>query len=484
MKPKLVVSLPLVWGVRNVLRSGLAERLSRDFHVLYAIPEEAREDFLNEGIPEADTWTLVRPSPDRRTAWAQRLLHAAHALRNPSASDGLFEWRRRDRPQLRRRIRAGFFRGAARLVSADAPFARLRREEEDLFTRSIPDRVWDFLRQANPAAGLSTSCVVDWERPLFQAMRTLGIPTATHVLSFDNLTSRGYLPLRHFSRFLVWQTNMADELRRFYGVGAERTTVTGTPQFDFHVRPEFRWSRARTEEVLGVRPDRPYFVYCANHNGITPNEPAMLAHFLRSFSEDARLRNHQWVVRLHPMDTYSRWTELEASFPNVVISRPWKHRSDSRFWAIPSADEIGLLGNTLRYADATVTVASTTALDSAVVGTPVVGVGFHPTAAAWEGRFYRDCHFSEHYRPLMETGALPLATGMEELHSLLAAAVGDRDGLREERAEMVRRLCGVVDGNTVERIARAMLGLLAAPARSPVLERGYEVAGSRSAEGG
>ena len=73
---------------------------------------------------------------------------------------------------------------------------------------------------------------------------------------------------------------------------------------------------------------------------------------------------------------------------------------------------------------------------------------------------------------------------MEELHSLLAAAVGDRDGLREERAEMVRRLCGVVDGNTVERIARAMLGLLAAPARSPVLERGYEVAGSRSAEGG
>jgi hypothetical protein len=461
VKPRLVVSLPLVWGVRNVLRSGLAERLGRDFHLVYAIPEEAREDFASEGIAESDTWVLERPVANRRTEWAQRLLHAAHARRHPTPSDDLFEWRRRDRPQLRRRIRAGFFRGAARLASADAAFARLQREEEELFTRSIPSRVWNFLRQTRPVAGLSTSCVVDWERPLFQAMRTLGIPTATHVLSFDNLTSRGYLPLRHFDRFLVWQETMAEELTAFYGVGADRLTMTGTPQFDFHVRPEFRWSRAQTLATLGLPDDRPYLVYCANHFGITPSEPALVEDLLARVGRDARFAGHRWVIRLHPMDVYGRWAGVDEKFANVVLSRPWKHKSDSRFWAIPTAEEVALLGNTLRHADATLTIASTTALDSAVVDTPVVCVGFHPSAEPWEGKFYRDAHFSQHYRPLMESGATPMATDPESLLALLRSAVDERAALGRQRAALVRRLCGSVDGGAVQRIAGAVAELVA-----------------------
>lgn len=464
MKPGLIVSLPLVWGVRNVIRSGLAERLSADFRVLYAIPEEAREGFANEGIPESDTWILARPVPDRRTRWAQRLLHGAHGRRHPTPSDELFAWRRGNGPQLRRRLRDGFFREAARFARTDGAFVRLQREEEKQFARTIPARVWDFLRRTQPVAGLSTSCVLDWERPLFQAMRMSGIPTATHVLSFDNLTSRGYLPLRHFSRFFVWQKAMANELTEFYGIGTDQLTVTGTPQFDFHVRPEFRWSRAKTFAALSLRADRPYFVYCANHFGLTPSEPALVADLLITVGQEPRFRDHQWVLRLHPMDMYSRWARIEERFPNVVVSRPWKHRSDSRFWAIPSADEVALLGNTLRHADATLTVASTTALDSAVVDTPVVCVGFHTNADAWEQRFYHDAHYSQHYRPLMESGATPIATSLDSLRALLAAAVNERESLRRERAELVRRLCGVVDGNAVERIVRAVVALAATEA--------------------
>lgn len=461
MKPRLIVSLPLVWGVRNVIRSGLAARLSAEFRVLYAIPEEAREEFANEGIPEADTWILERPVPDRRTAWAQRLLHAAHGRRHPTPSDALFEWRRREGPRLRRRVREGFFRAAARLVRNDGPFAGLQREEERLFARSIPTRVWDFVRQSSPVAGLSTSCVVDWERPLFQAMRMSGIPTATHMLSFDNLTSRGYLPLRHFSRFFVWQEAMAEELTEFYGIETERLNVTGTPQFDFHVRPEFRWSRPKTLAALSLKEARPYFVYCANHFGITPTEPALVADLLANVVRDPRFRDHQWVIRLHPMDAYSRWAGVAERFPNAVLSRPWKHKSDSRFWAIPSAEEVALLGNTLRHADATLTVASTTALDSAVVDTPVVCVGFHSNAEAWEQRFYHDAHYSQHYRPLMESGATPIATEMGSLLALLAAAVNEPETLRRERAALVRRLCGTVDGGSAERIALGVAALVA-----------------------
>lgn len=431
-----------------------------EFRVVYAIPEEARESFAREGIPESDTWTLSKPVADRRTAWAQRLLHGAHARRHPTPSDELFAWRRREDRGVRRFARERFFRGMARVAGGDRSFASLRRLEERSFARTIPERVWEFLRETKPVGGLSTSCVLDWERPLFQAMSMSGIPTATHVLSFDNLTSRGYLPLGHFSKFFVWQAAMAAELERFYGVGPESVTVTGTPQFDFHVRPEFRWSRAKTVAALALPSDRPYFVYCANHFGITPSEPALVADLLASVGRDARFEHHQWVVRLHPMDEYGRWASLEAQFPQLVVSRPWKHESVSRFWAIPSSEEVALLGNTLRHADATLTVASTTALDSAVVDTPVVCVGFHPSAEPWEDRFYRDAHYSQHYRPLMESGATPMADGMDTLRELLAAAVRDREALKTERAELVRRLCGAVDGGAAERIARGITALV------------------------
>lgn len=461
MKPNLVVSLPLVWGVRNVLRSGLAERLSADFRLIYAIPEEAREGFVQEGIPESDTWILEKPVADRQLAWTQRLLHAAHVQRHPTPSDGLFDWRRRDQPRLRRKLRAAAFRAAGRFASGDESFARLQRREETLFARSIPRRVWDFLRQTSPVVGLSTSCVVDWERPLFQAMRALGIPTATHMLSFDNLTSRGYLSLRHFDRFFVWQETMAEELQAFYGVESERLTMTGTPQFDFHVQPAFRWSRAKTLAALGLPDGGPYVVYCANHFGISPSEPTLVADILRHMGRDPRLAQHRWVIRLHPMDNYGRWSGIDRDYPQAVLSRPWRHKSDSRFWAIPSVEEVALLGNTLRHADATLTIASTTALDSAVVDTPVVCVGFHTNAEEWERRFYHDLHYSQHYRPLMESNATPMATDLDSLRSLLVSAIDERPRLARERAALVRRLCGPVDGGSAARIAEAIDDLVA-----------------------
>jgi hypothetical protein len=60
MKPRVVVAQPLVWGVCNVIRSGLAGQLGREFRPGYAIPPEAREGLPREGIPESDTWVLEK----------------------------------------------------------------------------------------------------------------------------------------------------------------------------------------------------------------------------------------------------------------------------------------------------------------------------------------------------------------------------------------------------------------------------------------
>jgi hypothetical protein len=64
------------------------------------------------------------------------------------------------------------------------------------------------------------------------AARSLGIPTAAFVASWDNLTSKGRIAAP-FDHFLVWSAHMKGELLRFYPeVAADRVHVVGTPQFD------------------------------------------------------------------------------------------------------------------------------------------------------------------------------------------------------------------------------------------------------------
>jgi hypothetical protein len=305
-------------------------------------------------------------------------------------------------------------------------------------------------------AALSTSFVIDWERGLFQAMQHLGIPTLAHVLSFDNLTSRGYIPVAGYDRFLVWNSGMADELHRFYDIDPSRITVTGTPQFDFHVDPRYRWPREETVRRLGLDPGRPYLVYCANHRGITPNEPDLVDHILRVAAADPILSGYDWVVRVHPLDRYSRWTRLQERTPRLRLDHPWKRDDVTAHWALPTAEEVAHLGNTLRHAAGVVTVASTIALDSAIVDTPVVGVGFHPAATAMESQFYHDAHWSHHYRPISESGAVPIAGDLTELVTLLREAVTSPNARRAARRDLAERMCGPVDGGAADRIAAAI----------------------------
>ena len=460
-KPAIVVSIPVVWGVRNVIRSGLAERLATAFRVVFAVPEEGKADLLGEGVPEADTWVLERPRDARLRSWILQALQRAHRWRRPTATDDLVDrWNRGGR-DARKVIRDAAFDAIGRVAKREALFARLERTEQDLFTRSISARVWEFLEATKPVFGLSTTCVVNWERPLFQAMRVLNIPTATHILSFDNVTSRGYVPLfKAFDHYLVWQERMAAELTRFYQVPRRRITITGTPQFDFHVDRGLCWSRERTAEVLGIDPRRPYIVYAANHYRFTPTEPELLGPVIRELRAEPILRDHQWVLRLHPMDQYARWEGVARDLPHVKLSHPWLHHDQTSYWGVPSRDEIAQLGNTLRHADAAVTIGSTIALDCAVVDTPVVCVGFHPDPAMSDGQRYGPGHWQHHFRPIMESGAAPLATDVAGLRRALVEAVQSRTTLREQRANLVKDVCGPVDGGAAERLAGAVFALV------------------------
>jgi hypothetical protein len=307
--------------------------------------------------------------------------------------------------------------------------------------RSIaPDLVW------------STANIAAAEQPYRAAARDLGVPVATSILSFDNLTSRGLLP--RDAHYLVWADRMRLELKRLYpDVRDDEISVTGTPQFDFHRRRESQWPRERTLAELGLEPDASYFLYGASHVSLAPEEPALVAQLAARMASVPLIANRALVVRLHPLDDPGRWHAV-ARMKRVRISRAYGDASGRG----PAVEDHARLTSSLIHADACLNIASTITLDAAIVDRPIVCLDFTDEPDSPRDLLYAE-YGCEHYAPLVQSGGVRLARNWRQLFELMEQAITAPARDRALRARMIADQCGPVDGCAAQRVARVLARL-------------------------
>ncbi|MEW6577692.1 MAG: CDP-glycerol glycerophosphotransferase family protein [Chloroflexota bacterium] len=317
----------------------------------------------------------------------------------------------------------------------------------------------DHLRQISPDLLWSTAYITSDEHAYVMAAHDLDIPVLASILSFDNLTSRTSY-LQRFYHYTVWSEWMKQQLVRFYPhVFPEQVTVTGTPQFDFHRRKEYCLTRQETLALLGLAANVRYFVYGASTRQLAPEEPGLVRLLAQWISKDERLKNHKVIVRLHPLDDWTRWQSGNGCLDSVIFSGAWTTRPDSGGWAFITPEEQMRLVSLLIHADACINIASTIGLDAAVLDRPVIGIDFRNEPQAPRDLLY-DEYYTEHYLPLIESGAVKVASSWDQLMDLLNEAVLSPDRYQENRRQAVRKLCGVVDGHAATRLASTVLDLL------------------------
>src|SRR4029450_2410330 len=91
----------------------------------------------------------------------------------------------------------------------------------------------------------------------------------------------------------------------------------------------------------------------------------------------------QLLIRLHPQvvsrgtqhsENLERFEAIAAAYPHVHLDLPGV-RSESLMWDV-SIDDMAHLADLLRYSDVTLNAGSTLTIDSAIVDTPIVNIGF------------------------------------------------------------------------------------------------------------
>ena len=289
-----------------------------------------------------------------------------------------------------------------------------------------------------------------------QSAQWLGIPTATFVFSWDNLTSQGRVILP-YDYFLVWNEALKDQLLDLYDwIRPENVFVTGTPQFDFHFQPGFHMSREEFCESIGADPARPIVFYSTGMANHMPGEPEIVEQIADILGDIEIAVRPQLLVRVYPKDQTGRFESLKARRKDIIFPRvEWEPE-----WLTPKYEDSKALVNTLRHCAVGINVASTISLELCMFDKPVINVGFNPPSVAEAEVSYARYYEFDHYKPVIESGAICLARSEQELREMILECLRNPAARSHERRMLISEMFGdTLDGCSSTRVADTLLRL-------------------------
>jgi len=450
-RPRMLIPITMVWVARNVVHSGLLKHLVANGVEPVLLVREPPPDGLVG--PETVVAPLLTPGGrSTRLDWfidatlsfavTRKIAPQTYRLRRD-----WYERQFRGRTKMRYQT-AGFF---SAFLTNPRLFEWLRGVWERRTVSSIDlEPVVNQMKMLECDGIWFNNWGMGKESAYVAASKEIGIPAITSIISFDNVLTKGVRP--RFDHYIVWSKRAAADLICSDSMLKEgQVSVLGTPQFDFHRRAELIWDRSTTMERLGLPVQGRYFIYGAGREFHSPGEIAMVNRLAEKIRNDPRWGNYRIVVRLHPLDRVDLWARA-AGENGIVLCEPFQPPVDDDGWSWSSLEDQALLVSSLYHADACLSVASTIALDAAIMGVPVIGMKIDKGSDQPEEVFF-DAFDLDHYRPLVASGGIWMAGSWSETLELLGRAVDHPRAGEAERARMIQSVCGPVNGGSSERTA-------------------------------
>lgn len=461
-RPHVVMVIPRGEAVRNFLYSDTLKCLREKARitVLTIVFDDELlklvEPYVDEIIP------LQEHLPHPLSAYLRMLVENAHDrwLWSKVAQNN---WELRDLRAKRngKQIQRWFVKAASRVL-ANYPCLRvltsleqhlswkLRRthEYDKLFARLQPDLVFN----GSHIHGLAG------ELPLRVAQR-LRIKTAGFIFSWDNLTSRSRIMVP-YDYYLVWHDFMKRQLLGIYPkVRPGQVIVTGTPQFDFHYKPEFLLSREDLCSRIGLDPARPFILYTSGIWNHFYEEHLHVRLIMKLLQEIPIRHKPQLVVRNYAKGTSEELRSMaRQKYPDVVFPPVlWNDR-----WLMPLYEDLYIYTSLVHHAGMSINAASTVTLEFLLKDKPVINLDFDPPGSnlPYCMGYRRHINF-DHFWPVAQSGATMVVRSPEDLRAMLIRGLTQPDADKAIREAFMRQMFAgtPLDGRSGERVAKALFAL-------------------------
>jgi hypothetical protein len=324
---------------------------------------------------------------------------------------------------------------------------RPTKEFDKLFEEIQPDLVFN----GSHIHGLAG------ELPLGVAKR-MGIPTVGFIFSWDNLTSRSriFVP---YDYYLVWHGGMKKQLLSIYPkIKPGNVFITGTPQFDYHFKPEFYLSREELCKRIGVDPNRPYILYTTGMNTDFPEEHRTVELVIRLLQELDIEPKPQLVVRTYVKGTSAEMKALaNRNIPGVIFPKvQWEEK-----WFTPMYEDLEIYASLVKHAAMGINAASTVSLELLMHDKPVINLGFDPPGSKLPHhlRWIRHINY-DHYKPVAESGAVTVAHSETDMREMLLRGLKNPKIDSEKRQHFIKKIFdNILNGRSGRRVAEHLVQL-------------------------
>ncbi len=456
-RKRIVVILPRGEAIRNIVYSGTLDRLNDEFevHLLTVDPGQEFSKLLETKCNK------VYPLIEYRDRWLVRIqreiLETAH-------NRWLWSRAAKERSRLRDKEAITFRQKAIRRAKKIASFPVASRsglnalstlERSSSRVLRTTDEYVSLFESLEPALVFNASHVHSRNAVhAVEAALWMGIPTATFIFSWDNLTSQGRI-MRPYDHYVVWNDSLRHQLLEMYEwIKSENVYVTGTPQFDSHFQSSTYMTREEYCEQIGADPKRPIVFYATGMANHMPGEPSIvegIADILATYPIEAR---PQLLVRVYAKDVSGRFDEVRSRRKDIIFADPlWEPA-----WLTPKPEDAAAFVNALRHCAIGINVASTVSLELCMFNKPVINVGYNPPSVPVDELSYADYYEFDHYKPVVESGAVRVASSVEEMESLIEEFVTNPQTDSNNRNALIDQMFGdTLDGRSGIRLAETLI---------------------------
>jgi hypothetical protein len=296
-----------------------------------------------------------------------------------------------------------------------------------------------------------------------------GVPSATAILSFDNLTTKPWIPVT-FDLYLLWNRHNAGHLQNGYPQTAGRDVkIVGSPQFDFYWKPEYLWDEKYWRSRLALPPDRPVLLFAGGYFTCAPHEPQFLGQLDDAIEANEIPGRPVILFRHHPVDPIERWQHVLQHAKHVVVDNPWQLGAKVLGHTNIVADDICKLASTLYYCGVHVNVASTMTVDGAIFDKYQVGPAYDDSPSRKYDRAALDCYHQEHFLPITQSGGIDIVRNKHDLIRAVRAGFTHPEQMRQGRRRIVQEICTFADGQCASRVASAVREFIGASVPQPAV---------------
>ena len=457
-KPRLLVPMSLQFSVRYLLRSGLLTQI-RDFAqpvILLGWEDETLEKELRQNGCEVHS--LIKAQWGAQYEQTRVTMNLWHEQHRNSPSTAIRERRQNLDRTLRLRVKRKLYQAArATTLAAPGGVQRIQKRELALFWSDTNARaVEQQFRQLKIDAILCLTPFLNDEEMTVRVGVLSGIPSAAAILSFDNLTTRPWIPIT-FDLYLLWNRHNVEQLRRGYPQTAEREVkIVGSPQFDFYWKPEYLWSEEEWRRRLGLPPDRPVLLFAGGYFTCAPHEPQFLGQLDDAIEANEIPGKPIILFRRHPVDPLERWQGVLQRARHVRVDNPWQLGAKILGHTNIGTEDICKLASILYYSDVHVNVASTMTIDGAIFDKYQVGPAYDDSPSRKYDRAAIECYHQEHFLPITQSGGIAIVRSRNDLILAVRTGFTNPDHMREGRRRIVEEICTFSDGKCAQRVASAV----------------------------